>query len=45
MNQTGKEEDVKQKARELDHAARVQANKKLDEGKERFDDAKVSTFV
>lgn len=38
-----KEEDVKQKARELDHAARAQAQKKVDEGKAKIDELKVHT--
>lgn len=37
------EVDVKQKARELDHAARAQANMKIDEGRQKLDDAKVSS--
>lgn len=35
------EKDVKQKAKELDHAARLQAQTKVDEGREKFDEAKV----
>lgn len=38
-----KEADVKQKARELDHAARIQAQKKVDEGKAKVDELKVHT--
>ena len=36
-----REEDVQQKTRELDHAARVQAQKKVDEGKTKVDELKV----
>ncbi len=35
------QEDVKQKAKELEHAARVQSERKIDEGKEKYADAKV----
>lgn len=45
FSQSSKQEDVALKARELDHAARVQANNKIDEGKEKYDEAKVSCFT
>ena len=36
------EDDVAKKARELDHAARLRADQKIEQGKEKFDEAKVS---